>query len=306
MYSVRWLVVFLFLASVEIAAAEDTSSPRLTVWRGDEKQAFASREYTVGGFDRAVISWNCHGPASFELEVDGEKHLMGSWSEKPESKKTDSVAIDTLVLKKPAKSFRFHVQPENGTRVTLVAVTHWLNSETRSLSEKRSPAWGKVLDVPPRSQTVEQKDPGSICSPTSLSMVLEYDGFKKTTREVADGVYDHAEKIYGNWPFNTAYAHRISGFETYVVSAAGIEELEAEIAAGRPAVTSHQWKRGELTDSSIAATAGHLIAVVGFTADGDVVVNDPAAKPGAVRRTYNRGEFFKTWVTGIMYVVKAK
>ena len=185
-------------------------------------------------------------------------------------------------------------------------MTHWLSSDARRLSERRSPAWGKTLDVPPRSQRIEDKDSGSICSPTSLSMVLEYDGCKKSTREVADGVFDHAAKMYGNWPFNTAYAHRVSGLETYVVSAAGIEELEAEIAAGRPAVTSHQWKRGELTDSSIPSTAGHLIAVVGFTDDGDVVVNDPAAKPDEVRRTYKRSEFFKTWVTGVMYVVKPK
>jgi hypothetical protein len=83
--------------------------------------------------------------------------------------------------------------------------------------------------------------------------------------------------------------------------------LKAEIASGRPDVTSHRWGAGDLSNGSINSTNGHLIAVVGFTDEGDVVVNDPAAKPGGVRRVYKRREFFKTWMekaSGIMYVVK--
>jgi hypothetical protein len=109
--------------------------------------------------------------------------------------------------------------------------------------------------------------------------------------------------------FNTAFAHRLTGQEAYVVRANSFEELEAEIAAGRPAVTSHRWSAGDLSNGSINSTNGHLIAVVGFTDDGDVVVNDPAAKPGGVRRVYKRREFFKTWLekaSGIMYVVQGK
>ncbi len=304
MRTIRGLIVLLIMTN--LAASEDLNTPRLILWRGSEEKAIDSREYTVPAFDRAVLSWNCSGPAAFELEVGGERYLMGNWAEPPVSKKTDSVDVDTLVLKKPATMLRFHVKPEAGTHVTLVAVTYWLNSNSRTYTDIRSPAWGKILSVPERSQNIEKKDPGKICSPTSLSMVLEFDGFKKTTREVADGVYDHGEKMYGNWPFNTAYAHKLSGLESYVLSANGFEELEAEIAAGRPAVTSHQWKKGELSNSSIQSTDGHLIAVVGFTEDGDVVVNDPAAKPGGVRRVYKRREFFNTWVTGIMYIVKPK
>jgi hypothetical protein len=95
--------------------------------------------------------------------------------------------------------------------------------------------------------------------------------------------------------------------EAYVVSANGLHDLEAEIAAGRPVVTGLRWGRGELTDSSIPETTGHLMVVVGFTEKGDVVVNDPAAPPESVRRVYARREFFRAWMEnahGIMYVVK--
>jgi hypothetical protein len=46
---------------------------------------------------------------------------------------------------------------------------------------------------------------------------------------------------------------------------------------------------------------------VGFTASGDVVVNDPAASARAgVRRTYHRGQFEDAWIPrsgGLVYVI---
>ena len=48
--------------------------------------------------------------------------------------------------------------------------------------------------------------------------------------------------------------------------------------------------------------------VVGFEADGDVVVNDPAgASNGEVRRTYDRAEFERIWISasgGTAYVIR--
>jgi hypothetical protein len=87
----------------------------------------------------------------------------------------------------------------------------------------------------------------------------------------------------------------------------GLEDLEAEIAAGRPVEISHRWEKGELDGAPISRTDGHMIVVVGFTKDGDVVVNDPAAKPGSVRRVYKRAQIDKTWLmrgSGIAYVLR--
>ena len=48
--------------------------------------------------------------------------------------------------------------------------------------------------------------------------------------------------------------------------------------------------------------------IVGFTANGDVVVNDPAASTNAgVRRVYDRGQFERVWLgrsSGTVYVVR--
>jgi hypothetical protein len=279
----------------------------LTVWRGRAAEPFTSETYAVQPFDRAVLSWNATGAAEFEIELEGKWHRVGKGGDAPEGVKSETVDVDTVVLKEPVRAFRFRATPEKGAVVTLVAVTHWKSGERRPFAAVRSAAWGKLLDVPQRSQFVEKKDPGEICSPTSLSMVLEFHGVKRETAEVCRGVYDHAQKIYGNWPLNTAYAHRATGREAYVARAGGLEEVEEEIAAGRPVILSHLWKAGDLDGAPLPSSNGHLIVVAGFTAGGDVVVNDPAGKEGEVRRVYKRRQLYATFLergSGILYLVR--
>ncbi|MGH3749638.1 MAG: papain-like cysteine protease family protein, partial [Micromonosporaceae bacterium] len=44
-------------------------------------------------------------------------------------------------------------------------------------------------------------------------------------------------------------------------------------------------------------TSGHIFVVVGFTSDGDVIVNDPASSSNdAVRNVYPREDFEKIWL----------
>lgn len=296
-------------ALIAQARAQTQQEPRLVVWRGRETAAFTSPSFDALPFDRAVLSWNATGPALFELEADGDGkwRIMGKWGPKPESVKGDGVDVDTLELKAPAKSFRFRFTPAPGTVVTLAAVTTWTKGEKNPLSLKPSPSWGKTIDVPKRSQDTSEEDPAKVCSPTSLSMILQFYGVNKPTEEVASAVFDHASKLYGNWPFNTAYAHSAAGLEAYVRKFMGLEDLEAEIEAGRPVEISHRWEKGELDGAPISRTDGHMIVVVGFTKDGDVVVNDPAAKPGTVRRVYKRAQIEKTWLvrgSGVAYVLR--
>jgi uncharacterized protein YvpB len=295
-------------ALISDARAQAEQFPRFILWRGRETEAFSSPSFTALPFDRAVLSWNATGPAVFELQADGGAwRTMGKWGPRPESVPSDGVEVDTLVLKAPATSLRYRVTPAPGTAVTLVAAATWTRGEKNPLSLKPSPAWGRTLDVPQRSQRTSDEDPAKVCSPTSLSMILQYYGTNKSIEKVADGVYDRASKLYGDWPFNTAYAHAASGLEAYVRKFMGLEDLEAEIAAGRPVEISHRWEKGELDGAPISRTDGHMIVVVGFTKDGDVVVNDPAARPGEVRRVYKRAQIDKTWLVrgdGVGYVLR--
>jgi hypothetical protein len=106
---------------------------------------------------------------------------------------------------------------------------------------------------------------------------------------------------------SAAYAatHADSAFVTRLRN---LREAERFIRAGIPLVASVKFAKGQLTGAPIGSTNGHLLVIVGFTADGDVVVNDPAApRSRTVVRTYDRGQFENAWIPksgGLVYVVR--
>jgi len=149
---------------------------------------------------------------------------------------------------------------------------------------------------------------GRICSPTSLAMVLAARGIDLPTAEVAAGCYDHGEGIYGNWPFNVAYAagKGLDGRVDYFYSLA---DLAAELAAGNLVVATVKFGKGQLDGAPIGSTSGHLMALRGFAHRGDKVyalVNDPASPDVAgVPREYLAEQFADAW-TGVAYVFQGK
>ncbi len=190
---------------------------------------------------------------------------------------------------------------------------------------------GTVLDVPRFSQMIHRghypqwgNGGEAWCSPTSTSMVLGYydalPGPRATSwlpaghpdpvvDHAARHTFDHAYEGTGNWPFNTAYAATRLGRSgsSFVTRLRDARQAEKFIAAGIPLITSISFGAGELRGAPISASDGHLLVVVGFDRDGDVVVNDPAASSSSsVRRTYARAEFERAWLTrsgGLTYVI---
>ena len=190
-------------------------------------------------------------------------------------------------------------------------------------------AAGITLDVPQYSQMIhegeyEQWGGGgeAWCSPTSTTMVAEYWGYGPTEEEMswvdpeyedpqvdfaARGTYDHSYGGTGNWPFNVAYAGRF-GLDGFVTRLHSVNELEQYVEAGVPIVTSQSFDEGELPGAGYG-TNGHLLVVVGFTEDGDVVANDPYAPTNEdVRVVYPRADFENVWqrtsgTGGIAYVI---
>ena len=163
-------------------------------------------------------------------------------------------------------------------------------------------AWGKIVATPERSQHGYPNAKGW-CSPTSLSMALarwaetlSRPEMSLTVPEVADFVHDGDYAGTGNWAFNVAFAGSFSGMRSYVTRLDDISEVEDWIAAGIPVVLSARWdwlQPGRPTDS-----AGHLIVCIGFTDNGDVVINDPAAhldRGQSVRQIYKREDVVHAW-----------
>ncbi|WP_105974130.1 peptidase C39 family protein [Streptomyces geranii] len=159
------------------------------------------------------------------------------------------------------------------------------------------------------------------CSPTSSQMIIEYWGRKPTAQQLAwvDPAYAdpqvcHAARFTydfqyggcGNWPFNAAYAATYPDLQGVVTRLGSLTDLETLIAAGVPAITSQSFLKTELTGAGYG-TSGHLMTVIGFTADGDVIANDPfSASNEAVRRVYARREFENIWLRTKRYNASGK
>lgn len=177
----------------------------------------------------------------------------------------------------------------------------------------------KVLDVPQFSQMV--RDPSianSICSATSIAMILNYYGTNILPEESAWGVYDYKYDGFGNWPFNTAYASSF-GYKTYV-DYSTIEGLKREIYFGHPVAVSVQYKnsanvKGDLPivdGAPIESTNGHLIVVCGFIKENGteyIIINDSAAASNeGVRVKYKLDQFKEAWARSgnIAYIIHEK
>ena len=117
-----------------------------------------------------------------------------------------------------------------------------------------------------------------------------------TVPQVAAAVYDNDFAGTGNWPFNTAFAGSFSGIKSYVTRFDDLAEVEDWVAAGIPVILSARWDW--LLPGRPSAEEGHLIVCIGFTDDGDVVVNDPATRADqreTVRRVYKRENVLHAW-----------
>jgi hypothetical protein len=285
------------------------------------------------GFTSAIASWNAQTPGGAWIEVAIRARVgsrwttwyeMGRWSAELDGGHRTSVNdqhdgdgrvdTDTLVLTHSADAIQLRARVHPGgsggsASISLLAVT--VDREpVHAFAPKpaiKSSAWGIDIAVPELTQRVGAEGGkyggggDSWCSPTSVSMVMAYWAAVKqhpewdvSVTDAAAGTYDPAYQGCGNWPFNVAFASR-HGLEGWVARLPSLVAVEAYVAAGVPLIASIRVHAGELDGAPYPATDGHLLVVRGFTADGDVIVNDPYAEFGSIRRVYRRGQFDHVW-----------
>jgi hypothetical protein len=279
-------------------------------------------------WDEFVLSWNATTPAGtwIQLEVQAIEpthktkfYTMGIWSEDSDKHERTSVRgqkdddgkvnADTLVLKQKAVAVQIRVllNAAPGQPVPQLKSLGLSFLDTTAKVEPVAPnraAWGKILTVPEKSQNSYPQEKGW-CSPTSLSMVLNLWSQKLNRPEMAVDVPEVAASIYdpafggtGNWPFNTAFAGKFPGMRAYVSRFSDISELEDWIVAGLPVIISAPYNL--MAPGRNATGYGHLTVCIGFTENGDVVINDPATnleKGQKVRHIYKRADVEHAWAT---------
>lgn len=231
------------------------------------------------------------------------------------------VETDTLALKKNADALRVSVilfSETPGKTPTLRAVraiATKAGAAAKPLAEDKT-AWGKNLAVPKRSQMIYPGGGEVWCSPTSTSMLLAYwadqldaPGLRETPPQAAKACHDVTYAGTGNWPFNTAHAAAIDGGRLHgmVTRLSSFAQIERLVGADVPVAIAVSYGAGQLGNSPISSTAGHLIVVRGFAANGNVICNDPAFPSDAsVMVTYDRAQLTKAWQQhsmGTTYVV---
>ncbi|GAA5514520.1 hypothetical protein Dcar01_03276 [Deinococcus carri] len=284
----------------------------------------------VAAFDELVPSWNAVTPGAGSVTVEVRTQSGTGWSRwfsfgtwrsgegrsgegrtslNGQRDAAGQVLTDTLRLNAKATAYQYRVTLRGaGTNVRLLAFnTSDRARRTAGLGQAGNrAAWGRVVDVPRRSQML-YPDGGEVwCSPTSVSMILAHHGVNVTVPQAAQGTFDRAYDGTGNWPFNAAYAGAL-GLRAFVTRLPSLAEAERYTAAGLPLAVSLGWKKGELPGAPLTYSEGHLMVLVGFDAQGNPVLNDPAAPSDAgVRRTYPRAAFERQWLThsgGLSYVI---
>jgi uncharacterized protein YvpB len=292
-------------------------------------------------FGSLIISWNVDTPSGTAIAVEAqvlvekkwsEWFSWGTWGDKAASSgnpasRVAQMDVDTLLLKgdKKATAIRYRLKlssrdPRVTPAVRLIALS--IKNKDRSAGravtvEAAGNAWERDLPVPSYSQA--KRDPkiaSRICSPTSVSMVMAYHGVWVAPETVAWGSYDSKQDLFGNWPFNAAYAAK-SGLTAYVAFFDSLSDLKQEIAQGYPVVAAVWYRNSEaiaqplpvLHGAPIDYTEGHLVVVRGFKVrDGKeyVLVNDPAgADDAAVYREYLAAEFEAAWVK-VAYIIRPR
>jgi cell wall-associated NlpC family hydrolase len=270
-------------------------------------------------FDDVVGSWNAELPPGSRLELAVQVRLERSWSSwyslgtalglparrmelRSAGAQEDAhglVVADTLKLKSPASALRFRLLLAASGRPVVVrqaALTVCAPSAPAEPPPFHPGPWVRRLKVRGRSQAVAPEAyRNDICSPTSLSAVLEYWGVDRKTVDMAERVRDRTTGEFGNWTFNMAAAGAL-GLDGLVARLDSLDDLAAEIASGRPVVVSLTFGPGGLPGAPLSETKGHLMVVTGFTRNGDVIVMDPAGRTArSTSRVYGRREFHRAW-----------
>jgi hypothetical protein len=284
-----------------------------------ESDVFTSPELSPQiNWDELIVSWNADMPSNALLTIEARPiyadarpakfYTMGVWSGASRREQRHSVlhqkdengdvSTDTLILNQPAQKIQMRVSISDGkAKVKFLGLCF---TDTKAKIEPLEPnreAWDKTIPVPERSQ-MAYPNGGALCSPTSVSMLMTYWSKKLNRSELDHDVPDIVKEVYdenwhgtGNWPFNTAYAGSYPGIRGYVTRLSDVSELEDWVAKGLPVALSLCYDR---LRGKGPGPNGHLVVFVGFTKEGDVIINDPGTSKH-IRKTFPRKNLIYAW-----------
>lgn len=147
---------------------------------------------------------------------------------------------------------------------------------------------------------------GEICSATSVSCVLRYLDREVEPLELANFIYDPYFKRYGLW------WRAILGLAQHGVMATlhyfrSWQEVYNQLAKGYPVIACIAYDIGELHNSPISSTMGHVVTIAGI-GKKEIFCADSAALDEKIK-IYDIKEFEKAWFDnggGVGYLINKK
>jgi hypothetical protein len=279
-------------------------------------------------FTELLPSWNVAAPAETGLRMEVRVRRagtqkwtpwldIGAWGKTPAERERVTacregvVDVDYLALDVPADAYQVRVSLFGFTMdsavtpvVRRVAVCY---SGVTGEKHVEGPVegWVRDLAVPFRTQKDAPKSlSGEICSPTSVTMVMAYCGVDRPVVENALAIWDNEHGMFGNWGRAVARASEL-GLDGWLTRFRSWDQVKQQIAAGQPVIASIRFKKGAFPSAVLPSTSGHLIVIRGFTASGDVIVNDPASREKGNGVVYRAEELGRAWFDhgGVGYVI---
>ena len=137
-------------------------------------------------------------------------------------------------------------------------------------------------------------------------MVASFFGASRSLTENSLAIYDEEARIFGNWNRAVQRAGEL-GLDAWLARFRNWDQVKAQIASGVPVIASIRFEKGAMPSNPIYQdTDGHLIVIRGFTAGGDVIVNDPASRDKGNGVVYKAHELATAWfgAGGVGYVIR--
>jgi hypothetical protein len=312
---------------ITLTGGGEKDYPRQGTWTSPEiRLEMPSTEF--------IPSWNGTVPANAGVRLELRTARSGDWSpwlyfgawgktppaEKIVSFDDGEVYIDNLILNRPGTSvqvrlqlFSYAMDEKVSPQIRRIAVSYsgyapQIASADLAAIKLEKSQWCRDLKVPFRTQ--KDAPPAlanQICSPTSVSMVMQYWGTNRPTIENALAIYDSEYDLFGNWARAVQRAGEL-GLDGWVDRFRNWEKVKEQIARGQPIIASIAFRKGEFDSAVISRTNGHLIVIRGFTENGDVIVNDPANREKGEGAVYKADELARAWFGhgGVGYVIRAQ
>jgi hypothetical protein len=288
-------------------------------------------------FTEMIPSWNAATPETTGVILEARTRdagtgewspwlYYGQWGRTPTSPRRrlgfdgGVVHVDVLRLRQPADAFQvrarlyaFNFDQAVVPALRRVAVSYSgvvadaaLRAELVGPSVPAPAGWARDLGV---AFVTQQDGPegirGSICSPTSVTMVTGHWGAARPLAENAAAIHDPDHGIFGNWSRATQRAAEL-GLDAWVTRMRSWDQVRAAIADGTPVIASIRFTPEEMPSAVFEQSNGHLIVIRGFTETGDVIVNDPASRERGDGAVYPAEELARAWFDkgGVTYVIR--